>query len=66
LTLASASEDVPIWCLPYILHFIIRDSWASRFNDIGSDNNFVEVKLGCCCYVSNRDVNLPQVYISNI
>jgi hypothetical protein len=39
LTLTSAGKDVAVWCLPYILHFINGDIWASRFNDIGSDNN---------------------------
>jgi hypothetical protein len=42
LTLAGAGKYVPIWCLPYILHFIDGDSWASRFNDIGSDNNYIK------------------------
>ncbi len=50
LTLVSASEDIPVRRLPCTLHFIIRDSWASRFNDIGSDNNFIEVRPASAIY----------------
>ncbi|HEX2168960.1 MAG TPA: hypothetical protein VHF65_01550 [Nitrososphaera sp.] len=42
LTLVGAGEDVPGWCLHYSLHYVYGDKGASRFNDIGRNNNFDE------------------------